>query len=111
MFEDLFLIVYGLTVAFFFIGYTYLCLTGRWNKRIQTSAQGVIDKIEQQSGIRMNVSSMAIFIESVAIISFLLPMVNTIILVISIVTACRDKKALNNTMKKIVDEHTKFLDD
>jgi len=111
MFEDLFLVVYGLTVFMFLIGFTYLWLTGRWNKRIQTGAQRVVYKIEQQSGVRMNTSAMAVFIECVGVISFLLPLVNTVILINSIITTVRAKKAFEKGVKKVVDDHTKFLDD
>lgn len=111
MFEDLLLVVYGLTVLFFFIGYTGGILTGRWNRKIQSAAENVVTKVEQQSGFRFNTKAMANFIEFGTIISFLLPVVNTCVMVKSIITVRKAKKAFNAATKRIVDEHTKFLDD
>ena len=111
MFEDLFLIVYGLTVLFFFIGYTGSVLKGRWNKRIQTAAESVVAKVEQESGFRFNTKAMANFIEFGTVIAFLLPLVNTCVMVKSISNSRKAKKAFNAATKRIVDEHTKFLDD
>lgn len=111
MFEDLLLVVYGLTVLYFFIGYTGSVLTGRWNRKIQTAAESVVSKVEQQSGFRFNTKAMANFIEFGTVVAFLLPLVNTCVMVKSISNVRKAKRAFNAATKRVVDEHTKFLDD
>ena len=111
MFEDFVLIVYGLTVSIYFIAITILMLTGKWDKKIQAAAERVVEKVEKQSGFRFNVKAMAGFIEFSSIVTFLLPIVNTVFLLKTFAEKHRAHKAFNETTRKIVDDNTKFLDD
>lgn len=111
MFENLFLVVYGLTVFMFLIGFTVGTINGKWNKKIHEAAETVVEKIEQRSGHRFNEKAMASFIEFTTVVMFLLPVINTYVFVNGMVKKYRVRKAINTGVNKIVDEHTKFLDD
>jgi hypothetical protein len=111
MFEDLFLVVYGLTVAFYFICFTAGVLRGKWDKKMVYIAKVATDRIEADSGHRFSETSMRVVIEATTIIFFLLPFVNTIILVRTTITKHKARKAFATATRKVVDDHTKFLDD
>lgn len=111
MFKDLFLIVYGFTVLFFLIIYTYSMLKECWDKSIQTTAEIFVDKIEQESGFQFNTKAIANFIEFETIVFYLLPLINTYLMVMAIRSYIKVKKVLNAETKRNIDKHSKFLND
>ena len=111
MFEDLFLVVYGLTVAFYFVCFTAGVLRGKWDKKMVDVAKVVTDRIEADSGHRFSETSMRVVIEATTIIFFLLPFVNTVILVRTTISKHKARKAFAAATRKVIDDRTKFLDD
>ena len=106
MFEDIFLVVYGVTVLFFFIGFSVLVIRNKWDKKMITVAGTVVEKIEMNAGRKFDLVSMKLFIEISTIILFLLPVINTLLLL----KAFHDKQKVNTAISKAVKEQTKFLD-
>ena len=107
MFEDIFLVVYGVTVLFFFIGFTASVIRGRWDNKMVAAAEHAVEKVEQQSGLRFEVSVMKAAIEICSIVVFLLPVINTLVMV----KTFANKRKTNRAIAKAVNEHTKVLDD
>lgn len=107
MFEDIFLVVYGVTVFFFFIGFTVLVIRKQWDKKMIGVAGRVVEKIEMNVGHKFDLISMKLFIEISTIVLFLLPVINTLLLL----KAFHGKQNVNKAITKAVKEQTKFLDD
>lgn len=80
MFEDIFLVVYGVTVLFFFICFTALIVCNKWDKKMTMIADQVVTKLENNVGQKFDLNSMKLFIEISTIILFLLPVINTLML-------------------------------
>lgn len=91
MLDQIFLAIYGITVAIFGLGYTIKVITGTWDKIVRESAMQSIERIYKQTGNRPSEKGMIFLTEFIAVVFALLPIINTYFIFGSIFSKLKKK--------------------